>query len=117
MSANERFIPTVVKWVKLDDQAREMTKAIKDIRQQKKSMEDDILSMMTAQEQDVLNLSTGGSLRRSTSKCKGGLKEEYIRDVLTQYINTDKATVITDAMMKNRPVQERLYLKRCLPKK
>ena len=117
-TVSDKFISSVIKWVKLDDRCRELAKELKEVRDQKKGMEDDILSMMTQQEQEVLNLSTGGSLRRSVSKCKGGLKEDYIRQILNSFTkNMDEAVVITEAILKNRPVQERTYLKRCLPKK
>lgn len=118
IAKNDEFISYVVKWVKLDDQARELTTAVKDIRNKKKELEDSILSMMSDTNQDVLNLSSGGSLRKSTSRCKSGLKEEYIRDVLAKFTRDyDEATIITEKLMKDRPVQERSYLKRCLPKK
>ena len=115
---SEEFIQTVVKWIKLDDKVKELTTQIRELREEKKQYEEYILTSMKSTNQDVLNMSSGGTLRASVSKTKGPLKQDYIRQVLTEFTkDQEKATIITESLMNNRPLTERSYLKRSAPRK
>lgn len=108
------FIESVKQWIKIDDTIRETTLKIRDLKDQKKDLESKIVEHMKKSEQDVLNISSGGTLRVSLSRTKSGLKEDYIRDVLDRFTrDPDQTASIVSALMSDRPVTERTYLKRC----
>ena len=114
----EDFIEVVKKWVAIDDMVKEATLKIREWKNEKKELEEGILEYMKKTDQDVLSMSTGGTLRMSLSKTKQGLKEDYIRDVLQKFIGDPNETAkIVGTLMSDRPQKERCYLKRCLPRK
>jgi predicted metal-binding protein len=55
---------------------------------------------------------------KSTSKTKGSIKHDYINQILTKFTKSQQeAEKITNAILENRPVKERVYLKRNAPRK
>lgn len=117
MATEDTFIDAVKQWVKIDDTVREVSQKVRELKQEKKGLEDKILSFMRNNEQEVLQISSGGTLRLSLSKVKGGLKEDYIRDVLTRFTkDPDETSKIVEVLMSDRPQTERTYLKRCQPR-
>jgi len=114
----EEFVRRVVSWVKLDDSIDEMTKALREIKAEKKKEEDAILSYMSANEQDVLKMSSGGSLRRSVSRVRTTVTSDHVMSVVTGFVKSQtEAELLTEAIFRNRPITERAYLKRLKPKK
>lgn len=113
----EGFIDTVRTWVKTDDLIREKTLEIRHLKEQRKDMEDTILDFMKSTEQDVLNISSGGTLRRSVSKTKAGLKEDYLRQMLSRFGSTpEEAAHMVQVILSERPLTEKERLKRCRPR-
>ena len=112
-----QFVDFVRQWVKIDDVIREQTLMLREKKEERKLLEEQILNIMKKTDQDVLNISSGGTLRMSVSKTKSGIKEEYLRDILSKFTNTvEEATLMTNAIMSERPTSERVYLKRCQPR-
>ena len=113
-----KFVENVKSWLRADDKVKELTIALKELKEEKKDLEEDILKYMNSSNQDTLNISTGGTLRKSVSKTKSAIKQEYINQILTQFTKSqDEAQVITNAIITNRPLKERTYLKRNAPRK
>ena len=111
------FVEIVRKWVKADDVIRKDALELRKKKEERKEMEESILQFMKTTDQDVLNISTGGTLRRSVSKTKGGLKEDYLRQVIGQFTtNPDEATHMVKTIFSERPQTERVYLKRSQPR-
>lgn len=114
---NSEFIEAVRQWVKIDDTIRENTLVLREKKEERKSLEKQILEIMKKTDQNVLNISSGGTLRLSVSKTKSGLKEDYLREVLTKLTHSvDQAALMTNEIMSSRPTTERTYLKRCQPR-
>jgi len=115
---DNEFVQIVVKWLKADDKIKELSKQVKELKEEKKQYEEYILGEMKSSNQEILNMSSGGSIRRSISKTKGSLKQEYIKQILTEYTkDNNEANLITESLMNNRPITERTYLKRTVPRK
>lgn len=112
-SPENEFEKTVLKWLTLDDQSKELSRAMKDLKQEKKDCETKILSYMGTNEKDVLELSSG-NLRKSVSSTKGALKQEYIHQALMERIKdpTDIECIL-NSIVDKRAVNQRTYLKRC----
>jgi hypothetical protein len=116
--SEQKFVENVKQWLKLDNKVKELTITLKEYKEERKDLEEDIIKYMSTTEQDVLNISTGGTLRKSTSKTKGSIKHDYINQILTKFTKSQQeAETITNAILENRPVKERVYLKRNAPRK
>lgn len=112
------FVDTVRRWVKMDDVIREKTLEVRQLKEQKKQMESTIISFMKTTEQDILNISSGGTLRRSVSKVKGSLKEDYLKSMLSRFGSSEEeASLMVKTILNERPRTEREYLKRTHPRK
>jgi hypothetical protein len=115
---DQEFVQIVVKFLKLDSRIKETVNSLKELKSERKQYEEAILNLMSKNNQEILNISSGGSLRKSVSKTKGALKQDYITQVLTEFTkNKNEAMVITEQLMNNRPLNERTYLKRTNPRK
>ena len=108
----EEFIEVVKNWVKIDDDIREHTNAIKDLKDERKDYETYILEYMDKIKVPVIDI-TGGKLRVNKSQTKTPLKEESIQTALFQITKDNiKSTEMTKYIMENRPCVERINLKR-----
>jgi hypothetical protein len=115
---SEEFKQLVVKWLKLDESIKKELVRLKEMKEEKKEYESLVLAFMDKSNQDVLNISTGGALRKTVSKTKGSLKQEYINSVLAEFTkDKNQALILTESIMNNRPITERQYLKRTNPRK
>lgn len=113
-----KFVENVKKWIKLDDKVRELVLLIKELKEEKKDIEEEIIKYMQENSEDVINMNSGGTLRKSVSKTKCAIKHDYINQVLKQFTkSSDEANIITEAIIKSRPLKERIYLKRNAPRK
>ena len=108
----EEFVEVVKNWVKLDDEIRDYTSKIKDLKNERKEFEDFILEYMENINENVIEI-TGGKLRRNKSQTKTPLKEESIQTALYDITkDNEKSMQMTKHIMENRPSVERVNLKR-----
>ena len=107
----EEFVEVVKNWVKLDDEIRDYTSKIKDLKNERKEFEDFILEYMETINENVIEI-TGGKLRRNKSNTKTPLKEESIQTALYEITkDNEKSMQMTKHIMENRPSVERVNLK------
>lgn len=108
----EEFVEVVKNWVKLDDEIRDYTSKIKDLKNERKEFEEFILEYMESINENVIEI-TGGKLRRNKSQTKTPLKEESIQTALFEITkDNEKSIQMTKHIMENRPSVERVNLKR-----
>ena len=111
------FLETVVNWLSIDDKIHDLTGTIKELKDQKKIHEENILAYLNITQQDFVQ-TLGGNLRKSTSVTKGALKTEYIQEAVKEITqNEEQATKLVHTIMQKRPVTERVYLKKCNKRK
>lgn len=110
------FVTAVRTWVQVDDFIKEAMIAIREKKEERKRLEQEILDFMKASEQDELALNTGGLLRRTVTKTKASLKEEYLHKTLSRFIDTSEAASVVQAIMKERPLTEKEHLRRSVPR-
>ena len=96
----EEFVEVVKSWVTIDDEIRKKTAEIKELKDERKEFETFILEYMD-------------KLRKNKSNTKGGLKQESIQSTLLDITqDTNKAMEMTKRIMDDRPMTERVNLKR-----
>ena len=102
----------VKKYLELDDQIKALNKALNERRKQKSKFADDILLTMKKFEIDNMN-TKNGTLVYSVSKNVSSLNKKNLLSGLNVYFNDlDKAGDASEIVLKNRPVVEKVKLKR-----
>lgn len=108
----EMFKELVISWVDLDDKIRKHNAEVKQLKNEKKEFESQILTYLENIGENVIDISDG-KLRRNVSKTKAPLKKETIEAALIECIkDTQKAAELTQYIIKSRPMVERVNLKR-----
>ena len=108
----EEFVEIVKNWVKIDDEIREKNNQIKELKDEKKEYETFILEFMQSNHENVINISDG-KLRVNKSTTKAALKQESIQSSLFDLTrDPNKALQMTKYILDNRPLAERVNLKR-----
>jgi hypothetical protein len=106
------FVQSVKQYIAIDDKLREIREKTKSLTTEKKQREEFILNYLQAIDENVLDVQDG-KLRRNISKTQTPLKKEHIQKSLAEILgDSNKATSITDLIIKSRPTVERVTLKR-----
>jgi hypothetical protein len=108
----EEFRKNVLKWITLDDNLRELREKVKEITNEKKQYEEFVLSFLENVDEKSIEIKDG-KLSRNVSKTKSPLKKELIFKSLSEITNDPvKAKTMTEHILENRPMVERINLKR-----
>jgi len=109
---SKEFQNKVVEWVKLDDKLREIRTKTKEITGEKKELEEWILAYLDKIGEKAISIGDG-NLRKNVSKTKAPLKKENIHATIKDLTKDEaKASLITQQIFENRPLTERVNLKR-----
>ncbi|ADO67259.1 hypothetical protein crov226 [Cafeteria roenbergensis virus] len=109
---SKEFTIKVVEWVKMDNALRELRAKSKEITDEKKDLEGWILSYLDQIGEKTISIGDG-NLRKNVSKTKAPLKKETIHSTIKDITKDDaKASLITQQIFENRPMTERINLKR-----
>jgi hypothetical protein len=117
MAENEKqvskeFVNAVKKYLEVDDLLREIKEKTKNLNADKKTNEEFILDYLKSIDEKVIDVQDG-KLRRNVSKTQVSLKKDIIQKALVDIIgDLNKATDITDQIIKSRPFVEKITLKR-----
>lgn len=106
------FELSVKKWVKLDDQIKELMRQAKGCRQEKKELTEKILGAMNTVDETTISISDG-KIRRNVSKTKTALTPKIIEEALVKLTQDNlQASKVTEFIMNSRTIKERITLKR-----
>lgn len=106
------FVSAVKKYLDVDDKIKEIREKTKTLNLEKKEKEEFILNYLQTLDEKVIDV-PNGKLRRNVSKTQAPLKKEVIQKALIEIVgDTNKATAMTDQIIKSRPTIERVTLKR-----
>ena len=109
---SKEFTQKVIDWVKLDDKLRELRAKSKEITGEKKELEEWILAYLDQIGEKAISIGDG-NLRKNVSKTKAPLKKENIHATIKDLTKDEaKASLITQQIFENRPMTERINLKR-----
>ena len=106
------FKQNVLKWINIDDDIREHRKAVKELNQQKKEFEESIITYLTQVDEESIQIKDG-FLKKSVTKSKEPLKKENIQTALIEITgDSNKATILTEHILKSRKETEKISLRR-----
>jgi len=106
------FVENVKKYLLIDDKIKQLKEESKKLATDKKEREEFILNYLQNIDENVIDVHDG-KLRRNISKTIAPLKKETIQNTLNIILgDVNKATMITQEIIKSRPIVERVTLKR-----
>ena len=109
---SHEFIENVKRYLLIDDKIKQLKEENKKLLTDKKEREEFILNYLQNIDENVIDVHDG-KLRRNISKTQAPLKKETIQNTLNIILgDTNKATMITQEIIKSRPIVERVTLKR-----
>jgi len=113
----EEFKKLVHKWLTIDDNIRELKKVEKELNEQRKSITPEIIEFMAKHSIEDCN-TNNGKLKYSVSIHKKPINRIYLVNKLTTYLNnTKKSEEITEFLLGNREIEEKINLRRTFSKK
>ncbi len=106
------FVENVKKYLLIDDKIKQLKEESKKLATDKKEREEFILNYLQNIDENVIDVHDG-KLRRNISKTTAPLKKDTIQNTLNIILgDINKATMITQEIIKSRPIVERVTLKR-----
>lgn len=113
----EEFKKLVQQWISYDDDIRKLKEAEKKINEAKKALTEPILQFMSKNSIEDCNTSTG-KLKYCVSLHKKPMSKQFLVDKLTIYLNNGKKSEeITNYLLENREVEQKVNLRRAIPKR
>lgn len=115
MQVTDEFKKNIGSWIKLDEEEKKYKFNIKNIKDKKDQLEENILEYMRSNqiEHKDINLGTGGKLKYAQIKVQENITKKLIIDKLSKYFNdSDKAREITDFIYSDRKNDTKIYLKK-----
>ena len=102
----------ILEWLALDDNIKSYRDTIKDMTEEKKQFESQILDLMNTLKQETI-LTDKGSITRNVKTSKGSLIPELIKNTLTDILKcSETADTYTNQLLEKRVPKESINLKR-----
>jgi hypothetical protein len=109
---SNEFIQNVKKWLEIDDTIKEIRTKTKLLTSEKKDKEQYILDYLQSIDEKIIDV-PNGKLRKNVSKTQAPFKKETIQQALAEITgDINKATAMTEHIIKSRPIVQRITLKR-----
>ncbi len=114
----DEFKEILKMWITIDDEILNSKNRIKELKKKKVDITPKILEFMKDNNLENLNLNNKDKLKYHITSSKKSLSKKYILDNLSVYFN-DSMTgeKITNQLLDNRPVVEKIQLKRIISNK
>jgi hypothetical protein len=107
----QEFKAGVRSWVDIDDKIKTLQRKMKELRDEKKPYEDQIMTFMEKHCKNTIQFSTG-KLKLNKSESKTPLKMDYIKNVLSQHLHNSEKVGEVSKTLENRPIIEKIKLRR-----
>ena len=106
------FRDNVLRWVEIDDDIRSIRAKVKELNDEKKQYEEQIISYLNKVDEESIIIKDG-KLSKSVSKSQAPLKKENIHKSLTELVgDSNKAMVMTEHILSHRETTQKIRLSR-----
>jgi hypothetical protein len=114
---SEDLKSTVKEWLILDNEMREIQRILKEKKERKKTLTDNVIELMKAKQVDELNVNDG-KLIYSQTKTKSPLNKQHIATCLGDVFKNEpeKVAKLTDHILNSREIKLKDNLKRKVDK-
>ncbi len=114
----EDFQKLVKEWIKLDDKVRETNQLVKEMKTERKQIEEFVLKFIEETDKDMTINLNNGYMKRSVEHRKGPINRNLIYTTLMEIIKDEKKVEdMTENILNRREVKEVINIKRVIPKK
>ena len=113
----EELINHIRKWIKFDEDIKNLQKDIRQLKQEKKQLTNALVDIMRDNEIGEINTSTG-KLIYTTRKTKKSISKKYLTSILSKFFEEDatKATELSQYILNNREEVVRENIRRKIKK-
>jgi hypothetical protein len=109
----DEYKEMVKSWLDADEKINSFTKALKDLKDEKKQYENYIIEYMEENNNSEITI-TDGKLKKTLQKSKAGFNEKVIISALSEITKDEiKAKDITKVISQKRETKEKTFLKKC----
>jgi hypothetical protein len=106
------FRDNVLRWVEIDDDIRSIRAKVKELNDEKKQFEEQIISYLTKVDEESIIIKDG-KLSKSVSKSQAPLKKETIHKSLVELVgDSTKAMAMTEHIINSRETTQKIRLSR-----
>ena len=114
---SEDLKATVKEWLILDNEMREIQRILKEKKERKKTLTDNVIELMKAKQVDELNVNDG-KLIYSQTKTKSPLNKQHISSCLGDVFKNEpeKVAKLTEHILNSRQIKVKDNLKRKVDK-
>lgn len=115
--SNQQLVNTVKEWLSIDNSIKELQRKIKDKRNEKKELNERLLSIMNDMNLDSMNTSQG-QLIKTTYKTKTALSKKHLQSSLGEFFKNDPkiAEALCKHIMDSRNVNVKENIRRKMKK-
>ena len=115
--SDDQLLNNVKDWISIDNEIRQLQKAIKERRRQKKELTENLVSTMKQNDIDVFNIPDGELLYTKT-RTKSPLSKKHLLLSLTKYFENDQVTIdrLSKFILESREIKEKENIKRKIKK-
>jgi hypothetical protein len=112
-SPADEYKEMIKSWLDADEKINSFTKALKDLKDEKKQYENYIIEYMEENNNSEITI-TDGKLKKTLQKSKAGFNEKVIISALSEITKDEiKAKDITKVISQKRETKEKTFLKKC----
>ena len=107
MTTKEDLVNSVKAWMKVENEMKVLSKELKERRQQKKVLTEELVEIMKTNEIDCLDVKDG-NIMYTRNKVKAPLSKKYLLDCLGKYFEDNpnvEAGEVSQFIMENREVK------------
>ena len=102
----------VIKYVSIDNLIKEKENEIKELKSQKKPKEIIILNYLDQQNQDEMQLSSGGKIEKNKTETKGSMNIQIIKQAIDEIVkNPEMSQLIIKRIEELRPKTSKVAIK------
>lgn len=106
------FRDNVLRWVEIDDDIKSIRAKVKELTDEKKQYEEQILSYLNKVDEESIIIKDG-KLSKTISKTQAPLKKETIHKSLVELVgDSNKAMVMAEHIINNREITQKVRLSR-----
>ena len=112
MISIDEFKNTVREWLMIEESMSEMQKVIREKRKRLQKLSEYISVFMKQNNKEMCDVGNEQMLILKKRKSTGGLKKEYIMQVLSEIVSQEQAKNYMDKIYAMRPIKETDVIKR-----
>jgi hypothetical protein len=116
--STEEFQKLIKEWIKIDDKIRETNDIIKEMKIERKQIEEFVLKFIEDTDKDMTINLNNGYMKRSVEHRKSAINRNLIYSTLFDILKDEKkADNMTEIILDRRETKEIVSIKRVIPKK